>query len=92
MQKERAQTKLGDFCPYGGGSVICPGRFFAKHEILAAVAMVVTAFDLEFVKYVRLDGADSERGPGMQNAESRGIVSLDRDVVVTMRKRMVGKS
>ncbi|KAI9743465.1 MAG: hypothetical protein M1818_002777 [Claussenomyces sp. TS43310] len=86
MQKEREKTKLGDFCPYGGGSVICPGRFFAKHEILSAVAMMVTRFEFEFVKYVHLDGRDSDRGPGMERAESRGIVSLDRDVVVKMRK------
>lgn len=87
MQKEARKVKLGDYCPYGGGSVICPGRFFAKHEILAAVAMVVTLFDMEFVRYSCLDGSPSNRGPGMEKAESRGIVSLDRDVVVKLQKR-----
>jgi len=79
--------KAGDFFPYGGGSVICPGRFFAKQEILAAVAMMVMSFDLEYVKNVHLDGTASDRGPGVENCESRGIISLDRDVVVRMRKR-----
>ncbi|KAK7949257.1 uncharacterized protein PG986_010143 [Apiospora aurea] len=88
LEASKTKIKLGDYCPYGGGTVICPGRFFAKHEILAAVAMVVTRFDLGFEGYTMLDGATpSERGPGMEKAECRGIVSLDRDMVVNMRRR-----
>ncbi|KAK8086049.1 Cholesterol 7-alpha-monooxygenase [Apiospora phragmitis] len=88
LEATKTKVKLGDYCPYGGGSVICPGRFFAKHEILAAVAMVVTRFDLGFEGYSSLDGTTpSERGPGMEKAECRGIVSLDRDMVVNMRRR-----
>ena len=80
--------KAGDFFPYGGGSIICPGRFFAKQEILAAVMMVVMRFDLQFVANVKLDGkTESERGPGVENCESRGIIPLDRDVLVQMRRR-----
>lgn len=89
LEKETRKVKLGDYCPYGGGNVICPGRFFAKHEILAAVAMVVTLYDMDFVRYSKLDGASSGRGPGMDKAECRGIVSLDRDVVVDFRKRSI---
>ncbi|KAL9128334.1 MAG: hypothetical protein Q9217_002963 [Psora testacea] len=89
LQKDMRRVKLGDYCPYGGGAVICPGRFFAKHEILAAVAMIVTIFDMEFVRYSRLDGRPADRGPGMERAECRGIVSLDRDVIVTFRKRLI---
>ncbi|KAI1842734.1 hypothetical protein JX265_005061 [Neoarthrinium moseri] len=79
--------KAGDFFPFGGGSIICPGRFFAKQEILTAVALIVTSFDIEFVKNVHLGGRPSERGPGLENCESRGIISLDRDVMVRMRRR-----
>ena len=89
MQKETQKVKLGDYCPYGGGNVICPGRFFAEREILAAVAMVVTLYDMDFVRYSQLDGESSNRGPGMEKAECRGIVSLDRDVVVDFRKRSI---
>lgn len=84
-------VRLGDFFPYGGGSIMCPGRFFAKQEILAAVAMTVTSFDLEFVENVYLDGRPSERGPGIDDCESRGIISLDRDVKVWIRKRALRK-
>lgn len=87
LQPEMRKVKLGDYCPYGGGSVICPGRFFAKHEILAAVAMVVTTFDMEFVCWSLLDGSLADRGPSMERAECRGIVSLDRDAIVKMRRR-----
>ncbi|GJC87677.1 cholesterol 7-alpha-monooxygenase [Colletotrichum liriopes] len=87
LQPQMRKVKLGDYCPYGGGSVICPGRFFAKHEILAAVAMIVTTFDMEFVRWSFLDGSPSERGPSMEKAECRGVVSLDRDVLVRMQKR-----
>ena len=87
LQKEPRRIRPGDYSPYGGGSVICPGRFFAKQEILAAVAMMITLYDMEFVRYSRLDGAPSERGPEMDKAECRGIVSLDRDVIVNFRKR-----
>ncbi|KAK1980437.1 cytochrome P450 [Colletotrichum cereale] len=87
LQPQMRKVKLGDYCPYGGGSVICPGRFFAKHEILAAVAMVVTTFEMEFVRWSFPDGSPSERGPSMEKAECRGVVSLDRDVMVKMQKR-----
>ena len=39
------------FRAFGGGSVICPGRYFAQSEIVGFVAAVVIGFDLE-----RLDG------------------------------------
>lgn len=89
LEKEMRKVKLGDYCPYGGGKFICPGRFFSKHEILAAVAMVVTLYDMDFVRYSKLDGTSSERGPGMDKAECRGIVSPDRDVVVDFRRRSI---
>ncbi|KAI1144972.1 cytochrome P450 [Nemania diffusa] len=92
MEATKTKIKLGDYCPYGGGSVICPGRFFAKHEILAAVAMVIIRFELQFERYSFLDGTTpSHRGPGMEKAECRGIVSLDRDVIVKMRKRSLDR-
>lgn len=37
----------GSWIPYGGGSRACPGRHFAKQEILMTVAMMLTAFDIE---------------------------------------------
>ncbi|KAI1205125.1 cytochrome P450 [Annulohypoxylon truncatum] len=38
---------LGVWIPYGGDDHICPGRYFAKHEILLAFAVLLTKFDIE---------------------------------------------
>ncbi|KAK7432021.1 hypothetical protein QQZ08_001311 [Neonectria magnoliae] len=35
--------------PYGGGTKMCPGRFFAKQELMAGVAVVLRAFEIELV-------------------------------------------
>ncbi|KAK1980220.1 cytochrome P450 [Colletotrichum cereale] len=56
-------AKPTEFFPYGGGNSICPGRFFAKQEILLTIAMIVTRFDMEFVEWTCKDGTKSERPP-----------------------------
>ena len=38
------------FMPYGGGHGICPGRHFAKYEIITSLAIFVTLFDIEFLE------------------------------------------
>ncbi|KAH8664724.1 cytochrome P450 [Xylariales sp. PMI_506] len=37
------------YFPYGGGVKICPGRYFAKQLILAAVPMFLRAFEIEYL-------------------------------------------
>jgi len=37
----------GSCVPYGGGLKMCPGRFYAKQEIIVAAAMFLTKFDIE---------------------------------------------
>lgn len=37
----------GSWIPYGGGYRACPGRHFAKREILMTLAVMVTMFDIE---------------------------------------------
>ena len=37
----------GAWIPYGGGQRMCPGRHFAKQEIIASFAMLCTAYDIE---------------------------------------------
>ncbi|KAK1579310.1 cytochrome P450 [Colletotrichum navitas] len=56
-------AKPSEFFPYGGGISICPGRFFAKQEIILSIAMILTRFDLEFVEWTCKDGSKSERPP-----------------------------
>jgi cytochrome P450 len=37
----------GSWIPYGGGPRQCPGRHFAKRQILLTTALIVTLFDCE---------------------------------------------
>lgn len=37
----------GKMFPYGGGIFLCPGRNFAKQEIMAAIAFMLLTFDFE---------------------------------------------
>ena len=39
----------GIFLPYGGGQNTCPGRHFAKQEILLTVAALTSYFDIELL-------------------------------------------
>jgi cytochrome P450 len=38
---------LGSWVPYGGGTRMCPGRHFAKKELIVTMAMFLTEFDIE---------------------------------------------
>ncbi|KAJ5355380.1 uncharacterized protein N7496_012592 [Penicillium cataractarum] len=39
----------GSWIPYGGGTRMCPGRHFAKKEMIVTMAMFLTAFDIELL-------------------------------------------
>lgn len=39
----------GSWIPYGGGTRMCPGRHFAKREMIVTMAMLLTAFDTELL-------------------------------------------
>lgn len=40
----------GSWIPYGGGPRQCPGRHFAKRQILLTTALMVSLFDCEIIK------------------------------------------
>lgn len=80
----------GKYFPYGGGAHICPGRIFAKQEILAAVAMVLLGFEFEFVSWVNPFSKDKEeRFPRTKKGYvGNGVMAADRDMRVRMRRKM----
>jgi cytochrome P450 len=45
-KKGRDAARDSNFRPFGGGTTICPGRFLAKREVLAFVALGIVRFDL----------------------------------------------
>lgn len=44
----------GSWIPYGGGTKVCPGRHFAKQEMIVASAMLLSAFDIEITGEKRI--------------------------------------
>ncbi|MCJ1320748.1 hypothetical protein MMC15_006089 [Xylographa vitiligo] len=71
------------FTPFGGGAMLCPGRFMARDEVLLFVARALGRFDLRVVEgrgFPRLD-VRTAAGVGIL-----GPVGGD-DVVVRVRER-----
>ncbi|KAI8262806.1 Cholesterol 7-alpha-monooxygenase [Colletotrichum sp. SAR11_239] len=76
-----------DYFPYGGGVSMCPGRFFAKQEIMLVAAMIVSSFEIEFIEWVTFDGDSSDRpAEDEKSAIGSGAVSPDRDMKVRWRR------
>ncbi|KAM7211808.1 cholesterol 7-alpha-monooxygenase 4 [Rhypophila decipiens] len=76
-----------DFFPYGGGIAICPGRNFAKQEIMLTVAMLASRFDMEFVRWEKMDGTRSDReARGDPKYAGAAGVPPDRDMRVRWKR------
>ncbi|KAK7974515.1 hypothetical protein PG989_016363 [Apiospora arundinis] len=75
------------FFPFGGGTSICAGRNIAKPEVLLTVAMILSRFEVEFVRWENLDGSVSGR-PAQNNAGYANAVATppDREMVVKWRR------
>ncbi|OQD61338.1 hypothetical protein PENPOL_c017G07004 [Penicillium polonicum] len=79
--------RTSSFFPFGGGPSICPGRVFAKQEILMTIAALVTRFEIEMIDWVHADGSKSDRPP--QNDQSHiGAIGIppDRDMKIRWKR------
>ncbi|CDM29517.1 hypothetical protein DTO013E5_5153 [Penicillium roqueforti] len=72
------------FFPYGGGYVMCPGRHFAKQEIILAIAVLVTKFDIEFDEWLDSTGKSSDR-PAQDDSRFAGFIAMSPDREMRMR-------
>ena len=43
-------SKSPSYKPFGGGSTLCSGRFIARYEVIAFVALLINRFDLRLVE------------------------------------------
>jgi len=79
--------RAADFFPYGGGMAMCPGRHFAKQEIMLTLAMFASRFDVEFVEWLDMDGTKAGR-PAKNDGRYVGAAGMppDRDMKVRWRK------
>jgi cytochrome P450 len=60
------------FIPYGVGERTCPGRFFARREIIAFCASIVQNFDLEILtQQQHIPSNDIFYGLGTQNPDGK---------------------
>ncbi|KAI6822359.1 hypothetical protein KC332_g9515 [Hortaea werneckii] len=58
----------GSYFPFGGGHYMCPGRIFAKQEVLGSVATLLLNLDVTFVEFVHEKGGRySSAGRGGEN-------------------------
>ncbi|KAH6659053.1 cytochrome P450 [Truncatella angustata] len=75
------------FFPYGGGISMCAGRNFAKREVLIAVAMIISRFDVEFVDWIKPDGTHSERSAWDNSGYANGVAAPpDRDMKIRWQR------
>lgn len=68
--------------------MICPGRHFAKQEILIAIAAILYKFDFEMVEWRTLDGKKSDR-PAQDDRNFAGVIAMppDRDLRMRWKRR-----
>lgn len=87
----------GKFFPFGGGHYMCPGRTFAKQEVLGAIAVLLLNFDIEFVEFVKPSGQGNtgaghgaDRFPKLKNGFAGNVVvGLEGDMKIKMKKNSI---
>lgn len=86
----------GKFFPFGGGGYVCPGRVFAKQEILLALAAFFLQFDVKFVEYLGTDKKGDTVGLGNEPSgfpvvkrqySGNGTLMMEGDIRVQLRRR-----
>jgi hypothetical protein len=93
---EKGQMKMkmsmkgtdGKYFPFGGGTHMCPGRVFARQEVLgAAAAAFLVGFDVQWVGWV--DGQEEAGFPQVARQYSGNgvVVHMQGDTRVRIRRR-----
>ncbi|KAL2061012.1 hypothetical protein VTL71DRAFT_9064 [Oculimacula yallundae] len=77
LDKDEKKKRKQAFNPFGGGSVLCPGRYFASSEIMGVLALLVAGFEIEGAKVL---------DPKLQ-VMSAQIKAPDGDVRVRIKRR-----
>lgn len=79
----------GRFIPFGGGQHLCPGRVFAKQEVLAAVALVAAGLDMEVIGFTKRRSDGASGFPAMEDhIPGSTTVKMDGDLKVRVRRKV----
>ena len=89
----------GRYFPFGGGHYMCPGRTFAKQEVLGSIAVLLLNFDIQFVEFVRQKGQKTKAAAGevagfptlKNNYAGNQVVGIEGDMKVRIKRRSAGK-
>ncbi|KAI1267558.1 putative cytochrome P450 [Xylariaceae sp. FL1019] len=86
LTKARA-ARATSYFPFGGGQAMCPGRHFAKREVLMTIAMVLVRFEIRFVGWTELEGSTSP-GPAQNDKRYAGTAAMppDRDIQIDWKR------
>ncbi|KAK0917458.1 hypothetical protein LTR02_000323 [Friedmanniomyces endolithicus] len=77
----------GKYFPFGGGHYMCPGRTFAKQEVLGTVAVLLLNFDIDFVGFTG-QGSGKHGFPGIKKGYAGNqVVGIEGDMRVRIKKR-----
>ena len=78
----------GKFFPFGGGKTICPGRVFAKQEVLVTIATTLLSFEIEPLSFVDERGKSTKKFPGLAKAYSGStVMAMEGDMRVKIKSR-----
>ncbi|KAI0126676.1 cytochrome P450, family 7, subfamily B [Xylariales sp. AK1849] len=85
----------GKYFPFGGGHHMCPGRNFARQEILGTVAVLLLNFDISFLSFVErkgdrveLKGSSIKEFPQMVDAlPGNQVMGLKGDMLMHIREQ-----
>jgi len=87
----------GKFWPFSGGSYMCPGRTFAKQEVLGTVAVLLLNFDIQFIEFMRRKknnveslGSDKAGFPTPKdNYAGNQVVGIEGDMKIRIKRRSI---
>jgi len=86
------RNRTGYWFPYGGGITMCPGRNFAKQEIIGTLALFLTRFDIEVLGWVVPGvGHGQTVKPSDRRAQNGAGFALcrpDRDLKVRITRKL----
>lgn len=76
------------YFPFGGGKSACPGRAFARQEVLAAVSAVLNRYEIEVLGFRNAEGNETEEfppiGPGYPGV---AVCNIGGDMRVRLHRR-----